>query len=606
MKDIFTHKLFDLLLIRKAQRAIPPDDLASRQQFNLFRTLSLTTVLISISINVQIISVVGGFDWMTAACILLTTILALNYFALNIHLNHRMAYWVSLLSNILVLHLVTYYTGGIRNSGMMYLGGIILATFMLLGNKAGKAMTVLSILNIIAFYFYSNTYGQNVRNIVDTDPEGLMLNLDYMITYTTATLLIYSLSNNLLSSKNIVIAKVIEAKEDLERKNEELKKLSLVASSTDNMVIIARAGGEVEWANSGFTRLTGYELENILGKKPGALLYGESTNRETIAELDEKLNQNQSFSGEIQLYHRNGSTIWFQVNVSPSFDEFGILDRLVYVGSDITERKQAEEKMSEYYSYLEKANKELDKFAYVVSHDLKAPLRAISNLSVWIEEDIGDKFTEDTREHFKMLKGRVMRMESLIQGILDYSRADRVKSPNSRVEVKEIIEDARQNYVQDEHVQIEIQGTMPVLYTEKMKFQQVVNNLISNAIKHNDKEVAKLTISCEDSGDDFTFRFEDNGPGIESQFHEKIFVIFQTLKARDTFESTGVGLAIVKKIVDEAGGKIWVESEPGKYSRFVFRWPKQSSEAFKPFQFSVQQSAYKRDEPASDISSSVA
>lgn len=603
MKNNFTQQLLDFILIRKAQRCMATDDLAARQQFNLFRTLSLTTVLISISINVQIISVMGGFDWMTASCILLTTILIANYFLLNAHLNHRLAYWVSLLSNILVLHLVTYYTGGIRNSGMMYLGGIILATFMLLGNKAGKAMTVLSILNIIAFYFYSNTYGQHVRNIVDTDPEGLMLNLDYMITYTTATLLIYSLSNNLLSSKNIVIAKVVEAKEDLERKNEELKKLSLVASSTDNMVMIARATGEVEWANTGFSRLTGYAVEEIVGKKPGALLYGNATSRETIAEFDEKLNHKQSFSGEIQLYHRNGNTIWFQVNVSPSFDEFGALDRLVYVASDITERKMAEEKMAEYYSYLEKANKELDKFAYVVSHDLKAPLRAISNLSVWIEEDIGDKFTEDTREHFKMLKGRVMRMESLIQGILDYSRADRVKSPNSRVDVAEIIEDSRQNYLQDENIHFEIQGNLPVLFTEKMKFQQVVNNLISNAIKHNDKQDVHIKISCQDSGNDYTFCFEDNGPGIESQFHEKIFVIFQTLKARDTFESTGVGLAIVKKIIDEAGGKIWVESEPGKFSRFLFRWPKQSSETFKPFQFSVQQDAYKKSETSKNVSS---
>lgn len=592
MKNGSTQKLLDFILIRKAQKAIAEDDLSRRQQFNLFRTLSLTTFLIAFSITIQIVSVIGEFDWMTAICSGLTISIAANYFALNRHLNYRLAFWVAMLSNMMVLHFVTYYTGGIRNSGMMYMGGLILATFMLLGNKAGQSVTLLSIANIIFFFVYSNTLGKDVRNIVDSDTSGFMLNLDYMITYTTATLLIYSLSNNLLSSKNIVISKVVEAKEDLERKNEELKKLSLVASSTDNMVMVTTAKGIVEWVNDGFTRLTGYHLEEIQGHQPGDLLYGPNTQRETIAELNDRMASGQSFSGEMQKYHRNGNTIWFQVNVTPVFDDHGNIERYVHVSSDITERKTTEMKMSEYYRYLEKANKELDKFAYVVSHDLKAPLRAISNLSVWIEEDIGDKFSADTREHFKMLKGRVMRMESLIQGILDYSRADRVKSPNTEVDVREMIQEVSETILAEAHVDLKIEGNLPVLHTEKMKFQQVVSNLLSNAVKHNDKDRTEIKISCEEAGEDYLFCFEDNGPGIDKQFHEKIFVIFQTLQARDTFESTGVGLAIVKKIVDEAGGKIWVESEMGKYSKFLFRWPKRTLEEFKPFQFSLQQTSY--------------
>jgi len=210
--------------------------------------------------------VAGASDWMTEILIGLTIILAINYFALNIHQNFKTAYWISLLSDFLVLHFVTYYSGGIRNSGMMYMGGLILATFMLLGNKQGKMISLLSILNLVFFYFYSNTYGKDVRNIIDSDSEGLMLNLDYLITYTTATLLIYSLSNNLLSSKNIVISKVMESAIALEKKNEELKKLSLVASNTDNSVMITNASGEIEWVNDGFTRLTGFTSDEVEGK----------------------------------------------------------------------------------------------------------------------------------------------------------------------------------------------------------------------------------------------------------------------------------------------------------------------------------------------------
>jgi PAS domain S-box-containing protein len=606
MNHLFTKRFLDILLIRDAQRCIHSDDLTERQRFNLFRILSLTTFLISLSITFQIISVAGASDWMTEILIGLTIILAINYFSLNIHQNFKTAYWISLLSDFLVLHFVTYYSGGIRNSGMMYMGGLILATFMLLGNKQGKMISLLSILNLVFFYFYSNTYGKDVRNIIDSDSEGLMLNLDYLITYTTATLLIYSLSNNLLSSKNIVISKVMESAIALEKKNEELKKLSLVASNTDNSVMITNASGEIEWVNDGFTRLTGFTSDEVEGKKPENILYGPLTSKESIRQLNEKLSAGYSFSGELQKYHKSGKTIWQQVNVTPILDDSGKLERFIHVNSDITERKEAEVKMAEYYRYLEKANKELDKFAYVVSHDLKAPLRAISNLTVWIEEDIGDKFTNDTKEHFKILKGRVMRMEALINGILDYSRADRVKSQNTQVNVAELIDDAKELFVQEQSVKFNIAGKMPVIFTERMKLQQVVSNLISNAVKHNDKPNPIIDISCEDQGEDYLFCFEDNGPGIDPQFHEKIFVIFQTLQARDSFESTGVGLAIVKKIVDEAGGKIWVDSERGKNTKFFVKWPKQSHEGFKPFQFTLQQNTYQKESQVKSITSAIA
>jgi PAS domain S-box-containing protein len=581
--------LKDFFLLKKAESTINADDIVSKQRLNLFKTYSLTAFIIALIITYQVISTFNWFDFIGIILTGLTGIIVVNYFLLNKHLNLRLAYMIAIASSMLTLHVVTYYSGGIRNSGMMYLGGLILVTFMLLGNREGKIISVLSVITLFFFYYISTFSGLDVRNIIDSDSSGHMLNLDYLITYCTATLLIYSLSNNLENSKNNVIAKVTEAKESLELKNEELKKLSLVASNTDNSVIITNKDGFIEWVNLGFERIKGYSLPEVLGKTTQELFYGPLTNEETINSIKHNIAHKKSFSGEVLKYRKDGTSIWLQVTITPILDGQGEVTRFIHVESDISERKKSEERLAEYYMYLEKANKELDKFAYVVSHDLKAPLRAISNLSSWIEEDIGDRFTEDSAQHFTMLKGRIVRMESLINGILEYSRADRVKSPNVMVDVKALINEIFELIVQNSNVTIELPENLPVINTERMKLQQVFLNLISNSIKYNDKENAIIKIACVEEEEAYTFSVEDNGPGIEERYHEKVFIIFQTLQARDTFESTGVGLAIVKKIIDETGGEIWIESELEIYTRFLFKWPKKSSSSFK----SVQQAAEK-------------
>jgi PAS domain S-box-containing protein len=583
----FTRQLLDFFLIKKAQVAIKEDDLVSNQRFNLFRTFSLTLFLVVLAVTYQIIEILGEISIVPAGLLISLLIIATNYFSLNSHKRYRLAYMVVIASAFLTLHLATYYSGGIRNSGMIYLGSFVLTSFMLLGKKAGKIVSLLAVVNLFFFYYFSITIGHNVRNIVDADNTGDLLSLDYLISYVTGTILLYALSDNLESAKNVIIANILDSKIALQKKNDELEKLSIVASNTDNSVIIIDRFNKIEWVNEAFTQHTGYNINEVIGKNPEEFLYGPLTNEDTVNILKDKIKQGNSFSGEILKYHKLGHTFWHQLTVTPIFDKEGAIARYVRVESEITERKLAEVRIAEYYKYLEKANKELDKFAYVVSHDLKAPLRAISNLTIWIEEDIGDKFTEDTKAHFKMLKGRVDRMEGLINGILDYSRADRVKTPNVQVSVSQLISEISEMVISDENVKLNVKNKLPNIFTEKMKLQQVFSNLITNAIKHNNKEVPTIDIYCKDEGDDYRFEVVDNGPGIEKKFHDKIFVIFQTLQARDTFESTGVGLAIVKKIVDEVGGKIWVESELDKETRFIFIWPKNTAITIKPFQFSI-------------------
>jgi signal transduction histidine kinase len=227
-----------------------------------------------------------------------------------------------------------------------------------------------------------------------------------------------------------------------------------------------------------------------------------------------------------------------------------------------------------YSEQLKKQNEELNQFSYVVSHDLKAPLRAIFKLSEWIEEDLGTFIPEETKKNMKILRGRVFRLEALINGLLQYSKIGRVNFPIEKSDVHSILRETIELLNPPAHIKIHIQKNMPVFNTKKLLLQQVFLNLISNAIKYNDKAEGVVEVSVKEAGNFYQFAVKDNGLGIEKAYHEKIFEIFQTLHARDNVEATGVGLSIIKKSVEDMGGQIQLNSEEKKGSEFIFTWPK--------------------------------
>ncbi|HEY1112612.1 MAG TPA: ATP-binding protein [Chitinophagaceae bacterium] len=230
--------------------------------------------------------------------------------------------------------------------------------------------------------------------------------------------------------------------------------------------------------------------------------------------------------------------------------------------------------LQENISLLKRKNEELDKYAYIASHDLKAPLRGIDNVVSWIEEDHSGELSPKVTEYLGLIKGRIRRAENLIGGILMYSRIGKEQVVKERVDVGELIGEVKESIYVDSSTEIVLPNPLPVLYTEKIPLVQVFSNLLSNAVKYSDKEKGKVTVRCREEEGRYHFTITDNGPGIAKAYHDKIFVIFQTLQERDRFESTGVGLAIVKKILDDRKERITLVSAPGEGASFTFTWSK--------------------------------
>jgi signal transduction histidine kinase len=209
----------------------------------------------------------------------------------------------------------------------------------------------------------------------------------------------------------------------------------------------------------------------------------------------------------------------------------------------------------------------------VTSHDLKAPLRGIANLAAWLEEDLGEKLTEATREQLGLLRDRVQRMNALIEGLLDYSRIGKAAHTMGSVDTGKLLAEIIDSLSPPDGFIVDVAGNMPTLYTDRLHLYQVFSNLIGNSIKHSKGEQGHTVVTAHNQGEYYEFTVADNGPGIAPEYHDKIFMMFQTLEVNDYGSNTGIGLALVKKIVQEHGGSITLESEEGSGATFRFSWP---------------------------------
>jgi len=350
--------------------------------------------------------------------------------------------------------------------------------------------------------------------------------------------------------------------------------LATIVESSEDAILSKSLDGIIDSWNHGAENLFGYTAEEAIGRSV-VMLIPEELRREEDFILGELFRGRPMERYDTVRLHKSGRRIDVSITVSPIRDASGKIVRASMVARDISAKKQADLEAAEYTRALIRSNKALDDFAYAASHDLKAPLRVIDNAAKWLEEDLEPHLTVDTRENMHLLRNRVHRMERLLDDLLAYSRIGRKLDAEfvESVPGDILIQDVLALLAPPESFVIDVNPCFAAIQVCRMPLQQIFANLIGNALKHHHRKEGRIEISVEPGPLLLTFFVRDDGPGIASQFHDRIFDMFQTLRPRDQVEGSGMGLAMVRKYVEVFGGTVWLESAEGRGSTFHFTWP---------------------------------
>ena len=351
---------------------------------------------------------------------------------------------------------------------------------------------------------------------------------------------------------------------------------SMVEAVRDYAIIILERDGRIASWNKGAERIKGYRAEEIVGQHfsrfyPPADIANQKPERELQVAASEG-----RFEDEDWRIRKDGSRFWANVVVTALRDASGSVNGFVKITRDLTARKDAENELKRYAEELKRSNQELEHFAYVASHDLQEPLRTVSSFSQLLARRYEGKLDAEADEFIAFIVEGAMRMQTLINDLLAFSRIGTRGDPLAPVDCGEIFQAAKENL----EVAIAESGAvitndpLPALVGDQTQLAQLFQNLFSNAIKfRRPEEAPRIHVSAVWQDGAWQFSVRDNGIGIATQYFERIFVIFQRLHGREEYSGTGIGLAICKKIVERHGGRIWVESEPGTGSTFYFTIP---------------------------------
>jgi PAS domain S-box-containing protein len=276
---------------------------------------------------------------------------------------------------------------------------------------------------------------------------------------------------------------------------------------------------------------------------------------------------------EYRVRQSDGAFKWLQARGRVESDGEGHATYFHGAVIDITDRKLSELSLRENNQQLKRSNRDLEDFAYIASHDLKTPLGGIKSAALWLAEDLHD-LSDESRKILELMRSRINRMERLLDDLLTYSRVGRTDMTATVSKLPEIFASIIEVLNPPAHIQVRIEGELPMIVKASAQLEQILRNLINNAIKHHDKQKGEVVLSGKRVGDFVEFVVRDDGPGILPQFHDKIFQLFQTLKRRDEVEGSGMGLALVKKLVEQQNSCITVHSQgDGTGAEFRFQWP---------------------------------
>lgn len=355
--------------------------------------------------------------------------------------------------------------------------------------------------------------------------------------------------------------------------------LQKIIDSAPIGMLILRKDGTIVFLNAMVEKLFGYPLGELVGQKI-EILVPERFRDQHPGMRDAFFNQPSSrWMGEGQdLFARrkDGTEFYAEIGLNPIelSGEPGVVASVM----DVTERKMIEQQLRRYSegldASLKRAHKDIEEFLYVASHDLRSPLNGIRCLAEWISEDNEGSLQEESVKHLSQMMSRIDQMNTLIDDLLEYSRAGRDRGKPSEVDTAKLVKETFQMLGPPKGFELHDEG-LPVFWTSGVPLAQVLRNLLDNALKHHDKPNGRISVSCRELGEFYEFAVEDDGAGIPAAFFAKMFKMFQSLQRGGTKKGTGMGLALIQRILEGVGGKVRVETEEGKGSTFRFTWPKE-------------------------------
>ena len=364
-----------------------------------------------------------------------------------------------------------------------------------------------------------------------------------------------------------------QAEEELAKSEERLR--LIVEGVKDYAIFMLDPEGYITSWNAGAEQIKGYKADEIVGQHFSTLYSQEEINRGKPEHELKIAKKEGRYEEEGLRVRKDGSTFWASVLITPLYDDAGMLRGFSKITRDVSEHKRAEENLKNTLADLERSNRELEQFAYVASHDLQEPLRMVSSYTQLLEKRYVDQLDQNAKEFISYAVDGASRMQRLIQDLLAYSRVGTKGKPLKPTDCNTVLGQARANLTRaiEESGAVVTNDELPTVMVDETQLVQVFQNLIGNAIKFHRKELPRIHVSGEKNGDECVISVMDNGMGIDPQYYERIFLIFERLHGKEEYPGTGVGLAICKRIVERHGGRIWVESEPGKGSTFYFTIP---------------------------------
>jgi len=427
-----------------------------------------------------------------------------------------------------------------------------------------------SLLFGVLFWFIDSVVGSLIFYNESSFLELLALDIPPYVLYVRTAFILACLSGGMVASG--FLRKQRESEEALAESEDRFR--TIFDSINDAVFIHDIETGAILNVNNTACGMYGYTREELRRLDVQTISMGEApyTQEDAIEWITK------AAAGEPQVFewrakHRSGRLFWEEISMKSAV--IGGHERLLVVARDITARKQAEEKLKQTVANLKRSNTDLEQFAYVASHDLQEPLRMVSSYMELMKRRYAGKLDSDADEFIGFAVDGANRMQTLINDLLTYSRVGTRGKPLTPIDCTAVLERVLMNLevAIDESGAVVTHDPLPTVMADGSQLAQVFQNLIGNAIKYKGDEPPRIHIAVEQRGGEWVFSVADNGIGISPEFFERIFVIFQRLHGRDEYSGTGIGLAVCKKIVERHGGRMWVESEPGKGATFYFTIP---------------------------------